>query len=412
MALLNASIEGTAASAPIQTPTEPSAREPPDSGLLTEHRNLLPSGLKEALRHHQMPKARSKDTFVNAHLPQIREHLSLRMSGGLAQPTVVILGDEVLSNLVPELERPPPPVPIKRSRGSQDDLNPGESTIIPTYLDFTVPGDRISNVLHRLETGLFDSLAALFRQSSNASNNVIVLSVGTHDLPKVISQNLPAVFSKSDLSAFNVLLDVLLHLDDMLQIVVLGLFPRKDVDRDVLQRATAQLLATMNQKGQQARSRIELIDAPVALRAGHLQNRVILNPDGCEILDLTLRPAIDRTISASSNVSTDVPRSISRASQHQETREGSSHTPLRPAQDVLSRILHDNENFDADQVVVGYLDRHDGMQELKASAWQKDSTDDEFIPLHRIRYFKRSGRLGQVLWDREKRIDGIFRVRA
>lgn len=79
---------------------------------------------------------------------------------------------------------------------------------------------------------------------------------------------------------------------------------------------------------------------------------------------------------------------------------------LRPALDVLNRLRYDPDLDDEDHVV-GYRDRHDGVQELCASLWKSDTTDEEFIPQHRIKYFKRKSDK-VVVWDRFMRLDLIF----
>lgn len=79
---------------------------------------------------------------------------------------------------------------------------------------------------------------------------------------------------------------------------------------------------------------------------------------------------------------------------------------LRPALDVLNRLRYD-PNFDESDHIVGYRDRHDGVQELSASLWKSDTTDEEFIPQHRIKYFKRKSD-NVVVWDRFMRLDLIF----
>ena len=39
--------------------------------------------------------------------------------------------------------------------------------------------------------------------------------------------------------------------------------------------------------------------------------------------------------------------------------------------------------------------------------WVRETSDEEFIPQQRIRYIKRNSD-GEVVWDREARIDKIF----
>lgn len=84
------------------------------------------------------------------------------------------------------------------------------------------------------------------------------------------------------------------------------------------------------------------------------------------------------------------------------------HQPLRPAKDILSRIRHDPVLDDAD-FIVGYHDRHADVMELPVASWRGggDVTDEEFIPQHRILYFRRKGD-GIKVWDRKERLDLLF----
>jgi uncharacterized protein (UPF0248 family) len=82
------------------------------------------------------------------------------------------------------------------------------------------------------------------------------------------------------------------------------------------------------------------------------------------------------------------------------------HGPLRPAKDVLSRIRHD-PTLDEEDFIIGYSDRHADVQELPVTLWKGDTTDDEFIPQHRILYFRRKGD-GCKVWDRADRLDALF----
>ncbi|KAE8144424.1 hypothetical protein BDV25DRAFT_171552 [Aspergillus avenaceus] len=61
---------------------------------------------------------------------------------------------------------------------------------------------------------------------------------------------------------------------------------------------------------------------------------------------------------------------------------------LRPAADVLNRIIWD-ESFNSDDYTICYEDRFEGRLEASLDSWKKDSTDEEFIPQHRILYVKR-----------------------
>ncbi|KAL8758417.1 MAG: hypothetical protein Q9199_001492 [Rusavskia elegans] len=79
---------------------------------------------------------------------------------------------------------------------------------------------------------------------------------------------------------------------------------------------------------------------------------------------------------------------------------------LRPAQDIMNRIRHD-ESLQMSDHVVGYEDRHVGIMWKGVEEWLDTIEEEDFIPMHRIKYFKRRSD-DHVVWDREKRIDEIF----
>ena len=80
---------------------------------------------------------------------------------------------------------------------------------------------------------------------------------------------------------------------------------------------------------------------------------------------------------------------------------------LRPASDVLSRLRWDPEVDSSDFVVI-YLDRFTGFKEISLDQWKSDTSDDEFIPQHRITAFKQRS-TGEIVWHRAEKIDRIFR---
>lgn len=79
---------------------------------------------------------------------------------------------------------------------------------------------------------------------------------------------------------------------------------------------------------------------------------------------------------------------------------------LRPADEVLSRLRWD-PNINSADYLVGYVDRFVGEKEVPIDRWKSEQTDEEFIPMHRVLYFKRRSD-GERVWDRERRIDLIF----
>ncbi|RPB03384.1 hypothetical protein L873DRAFT_1826394 [Choiromyces venosus 120613-1] len=79
---------------------------------------------------------------------------------------------------------------------------------------------------------------------------------------------------------------------------------------------------------------------------------------------------------------------------------------LRPALDVINRIRWD-PTLDSGDFLIGYEDRFKGIREMDVGKWKMEQTDLEFIPLHRVVYFKRRSD-GVVVWDRETKNDILF----
>ncbi|KAJ8132408.1 hypothetical protein O1611_g1216 [Lasiodiplodia mahajangana] len=79
---------------------------------------------------------------------------------------------------------------------------------------------------------------------------------------------------------------------------------------------------------------------------------------------------------------------------------------FRSSADVINRIRWD-PNMDSSDYIVGYEDRFLGTKERALDTWKSEQTDEEFIPQHRILYFKRKSD-GVIVWDRKERRDTIF----
>jgi uncharacterized protein (UPF0248 family) len=96
--------------------------------------------------------------------------------------------------------------------------------------------------------------------------------------------------------------------------------------------------------------------------------------------------------------------------RHKPTTKPLSSSKLRPASDVLHRLRWD-PNLDPSNYIIGYEDRFLGARETGLEKWKTEQTDDEFIPQHRILYFKKKGGddgKGEVVWERVTRIDKVF----
>lgn len=122
-------------------------------------------------------------------------------------------------------------------------------------------------------------------------------------------------------------------------------------------------------------------------------------------------PITNPNLSSSSRNSRLKTQTLSKPLKIQDTKGAfEPMSKLRPASDVLSRLRYDR-TFNIDEFKVGYEDRHSAEpMEKPAEDWKTDTTHEEFIPEHRIMYFKQYMGNGEteILWDKGKRIDKIF----
>lgn len=79
---------------------------------------------------------------------------------------------------------------------------------------------------------------------------------------------------------------------------------------------------------------------------------------------------------------------------------------FRTAKDVMNRIRWDAA-LDSSDYIIGYEDRFVGTREKALELWKSEQTDEEFIPQHRILYFKRKSD-DVIVWERRARVDDVF----
>ncbi|OAQ94506.1 poly(A) polymerase pla1 [Purpureocillium lilacinum] len=90
----------------------------------------------------------------------------------------------------------------------------------------------------------------------------------------------------------------------------------------------------------------------------------------------------------------------------QSVSKPNSRGKLRSASDVMHRLRWDAA-IDAGDYMVGYEDRFTGAREKPLVQWKSEQTDEEFIPQHRILYF-RCRSTGDIVWERRTRTDHVF----
>jgi uncharacterized protein (UPF0248 family) len=78
----------------------------------------------------------------------------------------------------------------------------------------------------------------------------------------------------------------------------------------------------------------------------------------------------------------------------------------RGAIDILNRIQWD-PTFKREDFVIGYAERFEGIKEISFGLWLRESSEENFVPQHRIRYFKKRQN-EKVVWSRDDRVDKVF----
>ncbi len=74
---------------------------------------------------------------------------------------------------------------------------------------------------------------------------------------------------------------------------------------------------------------------------------------------------------------------------------------MKGSEFLFQRFKWDS-SIDKTQIIIGYLDRFTGIQEIKFTEFKMVHDDRDGIPLHRIRYYKINEK---IVWDRENKID-------
>ena len=96
---------------------------------------------------------------------------------------------------------------------------------------------------------------------------------------------------------------------------------------------------------------------------------------------------------------------VNAAEKHDNSKKSS---PLRRAKYIISRLRTDNK-YDVDEFVVGYRDRHsERLLEKAVVDWVTETTDQDWIPEHKIEYFKQNrGGEVEIVWEKASKLDKI-----
>ncbi|KAK0109455.1 hypothetical protein ONS95_002148 [Cadophora gregata] len=211
------------------------------------------SDFRQLVHDSMKPTYRSHDAHNEIHLPVLNQTPALSF-------TTVLIGDSMIERL--------------QTTGSSTRI-----AQLPSSFNAGVGGDRIENVLYRLDLGLFTSL-------KNRGIKLWVLMIGTNHIAQKKG------LKKKELDAYKVLVQALLRIAPQSRILACGLFQRRDVDDGNMERANLTLKEVVGEINKQlGGEKVFWVDAPGGVK-GHLVDHVHLNEEGYRIWDEVLYPTI------------------------------------------------------------------------------------------------------------------------
>ncbi|KAH7364764.1 hypothetical protein BKA65DRAFT_573286 [Rhexocercosporidium sp. MPI-PUGE-AT-0058] len=122
-------------------------------------------------------------------------------------------------------------------------------------------------------------------------------------------------------------------------------------------------------------------------------------------LDLGVEMGMDVGSSGETSLTTTAHLASTNTTKSSKPTKAPKTTPLRPAHEIIARIKWDPD-LNIANYMIGYEDRFIGVKEMELGKWKSESTDEEFIPMHRVVWIRLKD--GDIVWDRRKKIDGFF----
>jgi len=212
-----------------------------------DFRQLIPDSMKSTYRSH--------NAHNEIHLPLLSQNSALPF-------TTVLIGDSMIERL--------------QTTGSNTRI-----ARLPSSFNAGVGGDRIENVLYRLDLGLFTSL-------KNHGIKLWVLMIGTNHI------GTKKGLKKKELDAYRVLVQALLRIAPESRILACGMFQRKDVDDGNMERANMMLKEVVGEMNNKLEGeKVCWLDAAGGVKKEeHLLDHVHLNEEGYRIWDEALYPRV------------------------------------------------------------------------------------------------------------------------
>lgn len=249
--------------------------------LASSQLQQLPSTeLDDLIKKAARFKQRSFDTHTQTHHPQLESPASTIVPALLSLQTlpqidVVLLGDSML----------------ERFKTSGNNTQIGQMSY-PQLFNAGVGGDKIENVLYRVDLGLL-------RLLKPKNPKVVVIHLGTNNLQQ--KRGLEC----QHLDEYYLLLQALLiSLSNRPKVLVTGLFKRRDIDEEYITQSNMALEALVARiskeemkKHEMQQDNIHWMAPPKEIGRQHLDDNVHLNTNGYKMWDTALYLKIQELLS-------------------------------------------------------------------------------------------------------------------
>ena len=237
-------------------------------------------------------KARSHETSLTEHLPLLSTHFPNQNSLSPTGPTIVLLGDSMFERLKttglapPNQPTAPWPWPALLDDATLASL---EIQRLEGVFNAGVGGDTVQNIAYRLVGDESRDLPGLFPALvGRGTVRLWVVQAGTNNLK--VKKGL----GEADVERLKVVVESLLRADPGCKVLWTGLFCRRDMAREVVEKANERLAEVVKGlKGEFGETRVGWLPATAEVKLEeHLDDHVHLNLEGYRLWVRNLFPAV------------------------------------------------------------------------------------------------------------------------
>jgi hypothetical protein len=250
-------------------------------GNFPENQGLSKSEFRKLLQAEMKFKTRSHDTYHKTHVPELKSRQEQLLEDNESNKDSTD-SSSVEKNEPPLLTNVPAAIDIVLIGDSMLErlkTTGAQTQIANLHSSFNagVGGDKIENVLYRLDLGMMDLL-------EERNVKIWVVMVGTNNLKKTHP------LLAAEVQRYRLLLQSLLLISSRSQIIVCEIFKRKDIGDQYVEESNWLLRDMLNEfhKNLGGGQRTLWVEAPLGITKDHLVDHVHLNEEGYRIWDQTL----------------------------------------------------------------------------------------------------------------------------